>query len=841
MPQLVKKRRSGWAVLAMGALVASILTVGATPAVAVPHKADAQATWTACLGPALEGGGDFTDVSASGTASHYENINCLAYYGITKGKTLDTFAPYDNVTRSQMALFLARAASVAGIDLGDVMDEGFTDIDMVSAEKRSAINRLAAEGIMEGSTATTFDPYGDVTRADMAQHIFKFLELALEEVYIDDLPRSVDGDAAGQVELDFNDDGTERNGSGVDDYFGDVRRALPAHIDDMVGAVYELGVTTGTNGRVGELGTFEPEANVTRAQMASFIMRALGHTNLRPEGLTAQQTVTDTQISVRAIDFEPVVNARVELFQSRFAGSAFNRSGECIGRYVDVSSPSGQKCEIDSGDEQTDIDGNAVLEPGLGGGPSKITCAAGNPYADDTDASYRLEAAGVDDPEGDFKMWAWTGSFGDEVNDDTELFEAVPANNVRGRPTAVTAVFSGGTPHPNVRMGATLTYEIQLVNSIGKPVGPNPSGDVRENQDYVVQIAKQPVDSSDVAVGQGTVTIDTFSPDDDGSISIVVTNPDRRAGVPDNDVRVRVTVTRADGNMLRFVDGTGAVDDREADRSENAPQGGDPADTDLPNGALHYAAMLETSVLGRDYDQRRLTGATASDEMFSDDPPRATSLGVARSVWRDLDDTKSIAVPVTVADQYGRPYKKGQLITAMFSMSGTADAELRSGRSGRVTFTGDYTGAQGTQTIGLDWPTVAPPSVTVYWAKISTTGDGASSSLLLADPAGRALITHATTVAYLYGSDDDFIIEGPGIVNGVSVPVDQFVSLEQFQEVLMVANSPDPRISLGIVGSGAEMDWSGFNNRRPSDSAEWLLRNLTCNAPLGADAEDALA
>ena len=233
-------------------------------------------------------------MSASGTASHYENINCLAYYGITKGKTLDTFAPYDNVTRSQMALFLARAASVAGIDLGDVMDEGFTDIDMVSAEKRSAINRLAAEGIMEGSTATTFDPYGDVTRADMAQHIFKFLELALEEVYIDDLPRSVDGDAAGQVELDFNDDGTERNGSGVDDYFGDVRRALPAHIDDMVGAVYELGVTTGTNGRVGELGTFEPEANVTRAQMASFIMRALGHTNLRPEGLTAQQTVTDT-------------------------------------------------------------------------------------------------------------------------------------------------------------------------------------------------------------------------------------------------------------------------------------------------------------------------------------------------------------------------------------------------------------------------------------------------------------------------------------------------------------------------------------------------------------------
>ena len=32
MPQLVKKRRSGWAVLAAGALIASLLAVAAAPA-----------------------------------------------------------------------------------------------------------------------------------------------------------------------------------------------------------------------------------------------------------------------------------------------------------------------------------------------------------------------------------------------------------------------------------------------------------------------------------------------------------------------------------------------------------------------------------------------------------------------------------------------------------------------------------------------------------------------------------------------------------------------------------------------------------------------------------------
>ena len=35
MPQLVKKRRSGWAVLAAAAMVASILAVGASPAAAI--------------------------------------------------------------------------------------------------------------------------------------------------------------------------------------------------------------------------------------------------------------------------------------------------------------------------------------------------------------------------------------------------------------------------------------------------------------------------------------------------------------------------------------------------------------------------------------------------------------------------------------------------------------------------------------------------------------------------------------------------------------------------------------------------------------------------------------
>ena len=57
MPQLVKKRRSGWAVLAAGALVASLFAVGASPAAAIDEDSeqDHKATSMACLGDAVAG------------------------------------------------------------------------------------------------------------------------------------------------------------------------------------------------------------------------------------------------------------------------------------------------------------------------------------------------------------------------------------------------------------------------------------------------------------------------------------------------------------------------------------------------------------------------------------------------------------------------------------------------------------------------------------------------------------------------------------------------------------------------------------------------------------------
>ena len=67
--------------LAVGALIASLFAVGATPAAAIDEdsKQDNAVKTTACLGDAAADQG-FTDVSDGADA-----VNCMAYYGITAG------------------------------------------------------------------------------------------------------------------------------------------------------------------------------------------------------------------------------------------------------------------------------------------------------------------------------------------------------------------------------------------------------------------------------------------------------------------------------------------------------------------------------------------------------------------------------------------------------------------------------------------------------------------------------------------------------------------------------------------------------------------------------------
>ena len=155
MPQLVKKRRSRWAVLVVTAMVASLFAIG-SPATAIDEdsKPNAEAATSACVGDATS---DmmFTDVSEG--HAFRDDINCLAYYGVTIGYGDGNFGPNNDVTNEEMILFMERAAGIAGADaeavVGDFAMSGSDPVDR--GDMALLIARLLASATTKDSISRT--------------------------------------------------------------------------------------------------------------------------------------------------------------------------------------------------------------------------------------------------------------------------------------------------------------------------------------------------------------------------------------------------------------------------------------------------------------------------------------------------------------------------------------------------------------------------------------------------------------------------------------------------------------------------------------------------------------
>ena len=100
-----------------------------------------------------------------GTA-HETNINRIANRGITTGCAADRFCPNRKVSRAEMATFLDRA-----LDLPATGTDFFNDDDGLVHE--AAINRIAAAGITLGCSETRFCPGGNVNREQMAAFLHR--------------------------------------------------------------------------------------------------------------------------------------------------------------------------------------------------------------------------------------------------------------------------------------------------------------------------------------------------------------------------------------------------------------------------------------------------------------------------------------------------------------------------------------------------------------------------------------------------------------------------------------------------------------------------------------------
>lgn len=117
----------------------------------------------------------FTDVAAG---QWYSNaVTWAASNGIVEGYGDGRFGPNDTITCEQMAAILYRYAQFKGYDVSDTGDlSRYAHAGQVSNWARIAMGWANAQGLITGNTATTLNPLGSVTRAEVATILMRFAE-----------------------------------------------------------------------------------------------------------------------------------------------------------------------------------------------------------------------------------------------------------------------------------------------------------------------------------------------------------------------------------------------------------------------------------------------------------------------------------------------------------------------------------------------------------------------------------------------------------------------------------------------------------------------------------------
>lgn len=124
--------------------------------------------------PAISGSA-FTDVD--GDAYYAAATAWAAANGIVTGYADGTFGPEDAITREQLAVILCRYASYKGYDVSKAADlSAYTDAAAISAYAEDAMAWANAEGLVTGVTASTLNPRGTASRAQVATILMRFCE-----------------------------------------------------------------------------------------------------------------------------------------------------------------------------------------------------------------------------------------------------------------------------------------------------------------------------------------------------------------------------------------------------------------------------------------------------------------------------------------------------------------------------------------------------------------------------------------------------------------------------------------------------------------------------------------
>lgn len=139
-------------------------------------RAEFAAMIVRALGLPETGDSNFSDVS--GTAWCAGAIGAASEYGIIYGYTDGSFRPNQNITRQEAMAILQRAAKVAEFAGSTGSLPAFSDAGSVGAWAKEAVAFNVGSGLIVGKSNGTLSPLSEITRAETAVTILRFLQKA---------------------------------------------------------------------------------------------------------------------------------------------------------------------------------------------------------------------------------------------------------------------------------------------------------------------------------------------------------------------------------------------------------------------------------------------------------------------------------------------------------------------------------------------------------------------------------------------------------------------------------------------------------------------------------------
>lgn len=185
-----------------------------------------------CL-PALAASGPFADVAEG--AWYSEAVDYAVENGLFSGTGSTTFSPNASMTRGMFVTVLGR---MSGLDGNTIQDNGqFSDVEF-DAYYGPSVVWAYENGIISGTSDTTFSPDRPITREQIAVMVYRYLNTL-----------DVQGPDGGETEP-----------------FQDADQ-ISSYAVEAVNAMQSWGFITGSNG------SYRPQDNVSRAEAATILMR----------------------------------------------------------------------------------------------------------------------------------------------------------------------------------------------------------------------------------------------------------------------------------------------------------------------------------------------------------------------------------------------------------------------------------------------------------------------------------------------------------------------------------------------------------------------------------------